>query len=203
MLRRGVHAFVRRNRGRKAVLLQTLIDELGVKTALLVGVENADFAWSNIVERAVVERAEWTVASGLGPTIGLGDCELLCDGRQLPFRADAFDLVVSNAVVEHVGTEPDQISFVSEHHRTGRAFVMTTPNLLFPVESHTQVPFLHWIPAWRARHTVEFTRLLTRRSFRRLLPPHGTSIRGRVWSPSFIAIHQCTPACVQAAAGPI
>jgi hypothetical protein len=176
-------------------LLESVIDELSVKTALLVGVEAASFPWSNIVERAVVDRVPVTVASGLGPTIGLGTSQVLCDGRQLPFRSDSFDLVVSNAVVEHVGGEAEQAAFLSEHHRVGRTFVVTTPNLLFPVESHTQVPLLHWLPRWRARHTVEFTRLLTKRSFKRLLPAEGTRILGHIWSPSFVAIHRCSAEC--------
>ncbi|HWC33184.1 MAG TPA: methyltransferase domain-containing protein [Mycobacteriales bacterium] len=192
---RFVHAFSVRNRRRKAGLIQAVIDEQRASTALLVGVEAAAFPWSNIVERAVVDKLPSTIASGLGPRIGMGTRELLCDGRRLPFRDDSFDLVVSNAVIEHVGDESDQVAFVAEHHRCGRAFVITTPNLLFPVESHTQAVFLHWSRVWRARHPVEFSRLLTRRSFRRLLPADGTRIIGRIWSPAFVAVHVCSSDC--------
>jgi 2-polyprenyl-3-methyl-5-hydroxy-6-metoxy-1,4-benzoquinol methylase len=125
----------------------------------------------------------------------MGSCGLLCDGRRLPFRADSFDLVISNAVIEHVGTEKDQARFVEEHHRVGRRFVITTPNLLFPVESHTRVVGLHWSRTWRTRHRLEFSRLLTPRAFRRLLPAQGTTFIGRTWSPTLIAVHECPPDC--------
>jgi hypothetical protein len=38
------------------------------------------------------------------------------------------------------------------------------------VESRTRCVFLHWFPGWRARRSTYFTRLLSRRELRRLLP---------------------------------
>jgi 2-polyprenyl-3-methyl-5-hydroxy-6-metoxy-1,4-benzoquinol methylase len=173
--------------------------ERGVRSALLVGVGGTPLAWNNIVERAVVEAADWSVGTGLG-LIEFGTHQVRCDGRRLPFRSGSFDLVVSNAVIEHVGCEEDQAALVAEHHRVGRSFVITTPNLAFPVESHTHVVGLHWLPRWRARPRADFTRLLTRRSFRRLLPG-DTTILGRSWSPTFVAVHVCSSECGDEASG--
>ena len=52
----------------------------------------------------------------------------------------------SNAVIEHVGGRAEQRRFVDESLRVApRAFV-TTPNRWFPVEVHTRLPLVHWLP---------------------------------------------------------
>jgi Methyltransferase domain len=68
------------------------------------------------------------------------------DGRALPFDDGAFDVVHSNAVVEHVGPREEQERFVAELTRVGRAGLVTTPNRWFPAESHTRVLLAHWLP---------------------------------------------------------
>jgi len=68
------------------------------------------------------------------------------DGRDLPFETDAFDVVHSNAVIEHVGPEAEQRRFVRELVRVSRSGLVTTPNRWFPVDSHTRLPLLHWLP---------------------------------------------------------
>lgn len=67
------------------------------------------------------------------------------DGRQLPFPDKAFDIVYSNAVIEHVGGYADQLAFMKELVRVGKRGYLTTPNRLFPVEVHTRIPLLHLI----------------------------------------------------------
>jgi len=77
---------------------------------------------------------------------------------QLPFRDRSFDLVHSAAVLEHVGSADHQARMISECVRVARRGVcLTTPNRCFPVEFHTQLPFIHWLP-----------KPLGRRMFRRL-----------------------------------
>ncbi len=68
------------------------------------------------------------------------------DGRTLPFADHSFDLVVSNAVLEHVGTKNDQRRFIAEACRVGKRVVLSTPNRWFPVDAHTMIPFAHWLP---------------------------------------------------------
>jgi 2-polyprenyl-3-methyl-5-hydroxy-6-metoxy-1,4-benzoquinol methylase len=106
----------------------------------------------------------------------------------LPFPDKSFDLVLSNAVIEHVGEEREQLRFVSEHDRVGKNWLITTPNRWFPIESHTLAIFLHWNRAWRRRQSV-FTRLLSLSEFRRIVPS-GARIRGRWFSPTFVAASQ-------------
>jgi ubiquinone/menaquinone biosynthesis C-methylase UbiE len=68
-------------------------------------------------------------------------------GLQLPFRDGAFDVVHSSAVLEHVGSIQNQIAFVQECCRVACKWVfLTTPNRWFPVEFHTLLPLVHWLP---------------------------------------------------------
>jgi len=68
------------------------------------------------------------------------------DGRRLPFAEGSFDVVHSNAVIEHVGEHEDQEQFVAELVRVGRAGFVTTPNRWFPIETHCKLPVLVRFP---------------------------------------------------------
>jgi SAM-dependent methyltransferase len=68
------------------------------------------------------------------------------DGLSLPFDDASFDIVYCNAVVEHVGSQRRQAKFVSELLRVGRRVFMATPDRDCPLESHTLIPFAHWLP---------------------------------------------------------
>jgi hypothetical protein len=80
------------------------------------------------------------------------------DARRLPFRDEAFPVVFSNSVMEHVGSYEDQRSFASEVHRVGRRYFVQTGNQRFPVEIHFLTPFIHWLPRrWQRRLVRNFT----------------------------------------------
>ena len=92
------------------------------------------------------------------------------DGRSLPFADAEFDVAFSNAVVEHVGDAADQRAFVRELCRVaGRVFV-TTPNRWFPIEVHTLLPLVHWLPRRAQPRALHEVRLLGPREFRSLFP---------------------------------
>lgn len=65
-------------------------------------------------------------------------------GGKFPFSDKEFDWVYSNAVIEHVGDKNAQLLFLNEMMRVSNCVFFTTPNKLFPVETHTNIPFLHW-----------------------------------------------------------
>jgi SAM-dependent methyltransferase len=69
------------------------------------------------------------------------------DACALPFPDASFDVVHSNAVIEHVGGRDRQEAFVREALRVGRRVFVTTPNRWFPIEVHTKLPLVHWLPA--------------------------------------------------------
>jgi SAM-dependent methyltransferase len=71
---------------------------------------------------------------------------VVADGRALPFKDGEFDVGFSNAVIEHVGSREQQGQFAAEITRTcGRVF-LCTPNRWFPIDPHTLLPFVHWLP---------------------------------------------------------
>ena len=100
------------------------------------------------------------------------------DACALPFGDGAFDIVFSNAVIEHVGGRDRQRQFVSEAIRVGRRVFITTPNRRFPIEVHTRLPLVHWLPDAVSHRVYDVTGkeigaevdLLTRRSFAQLFP---------------------------------
>jgi len=91
------------------------------------------------------------------------------DGRALPFRDGEFELGFSNAVVEHVpGGREGQRQFVAELCRVARRVFVTTPNRWFPLDPHTLLPFVHWLPPGPQRD-----RVLRARGFDDVLDPLG------------------------------
>jgi hypothetical protein len=95
--------------------------------------------------------------------------------RPLPFADGEFDVVFSNAVVEHTGPVAWQRFFVAEALRVAPGFFLTTPNRWFPVDLHTGLPLLHWLP--KGAHRA-FLRLLGFRFYAsednlNLLSPRG------------------------------
>jgi hypothetical protein len=57
------------------------------------------------------------------------------------------DLVISNATIEHVGNFENQINMIRNMVLLSKKFfVITTPNRYHPIDFHTKVPFLHWLP---------------------------------------------------------
>ncbi len=100
------------------------------------------------------------------------------DACALPFPDQAFDVVFSNAVIEHVGNVDQQRLFVSEALRVGRRVFVTTPNRWFPVEVHTRLPLVHWLPGAASDRAYDLTgkgfakenHLLGSADLRRLFP---------------------------------
>jgi SAM-dependent methyltransferase len=105
------------------------------------------------------------------------------DGVTLPFAEREFDVVWTNAVLEHVGDRSRQVAFVRQLMRVSDGLFLTTPNRYFPVETHTHVPLAHWLPkrafdltlrllgrAWAAG---DYMHLLGRSGLRRVLEEAG------------------------------
>lgn len=104
------------------------------------------------------------------------------DLRQIPLPDDYFDAGICNAVVEHAGTREQQAALVREGCRVCRAVLFTTPNKRFPIELHTFLPFVHWLPdpmfrasldrlGFKSLARVENLNPLDPQSFLDLFPP--------------------------------
>ena len=186
-MRRATIAFSQWSRRRKASLIQEFLTREGLRTSGLVGVGGGDEPNGRIVEQAVSDLTDVRFGVDLWPRSKAPWPYVMGDARRLPFADDSCDVLLCNAVIEHVGGREDQQVLVNEHTRVARAWVITTPNRWFPVESHTATVLRHWSPAWRSRRT-EFTRLLSLREFRALLP-HDAVIVGHPWSATFSAFY--------------
>jgi len=102
----------------------------------------------------------------------------------MPFDDRAFDLVFSNAVIEHVGSRENQAAFIRECLRISKKYVfITTPNRYYPIELHTVLPLLHWLPVRVYRRILRILgksffaeesnlNLLSRRNIRNIMEEH-------------------------------
>ena len=106
---------------------------------------------------------------------------------QTPFADRQYDAVFCNAVVEHTGSRAQQRAFIQEYCRVGKKFFFTTPNRWFPIEPHSALPLIHWLPARYFRKILSvlgkealaeegILNLLTEKEFRALFP-ENVSIR--------------------------
>jgi SAM-dependent methyltransferase len=168
MLRRVASRVSMRSRERKLQLFLDLLQPGPETTVVDVGVTDAPFgagSTDNFFEALYpwpervtgVGRTELDRFAAAFPQVRA----VRADGRDLPFADAEFDLGFSNAVVEHVaGGRDGQRQFVHELCRVaGRVFV-TTPNRRFPLEVHTLLPFVHWLPKGPRERLLPFDDVL-------------------------------------------
>ncbi|GEM_PF-473105 len=112
---------------------------------------------------------------------------LEADLRDIPLPDLYFDCGICNAVVEHAGTSEQQARLVHEVCRVCRCVVFTTPNKWFPLDVHTMLPLLHWLPSAAYREVlqriglgyfseIDNLNLLDRRTFLTLFPPSRQNV---------------------------
>lgn len=68
------------------------------------------------------------------------------DACPLPWEDKHFDIVYSNAVIEHLGNFERQKKMATEIMRVGKSWFVTTPNRWYPFEFHMRLPFVTWLP---------------------------------------------------------
>jgi SAM-dependent methyltransferase len=78
------------------------------------------------------------------------------DARDLPFADGEFDIAHSNSLIEHVGDRRDRERVAAELRRVGRRYFVQTPNRGFPVEPHSLLPLVHWLPRRVGRRLWRF-----------------------------------------------
>lgn len=151
------------------------------------------YPWPDNVVVLDIDMRELRKLSKGVPTIG--------DAMALPFADYAFDIVFSNAVIEHVGNFNCQKLFASEVRRVGGAYFVTTPWKGFPLELHYKLPLYQFVPkklqrqlskhfelGWYNRGQWEDINLLWHHQLRDLFPD-SVIIKQRVsvWPETLIA----------------
>ena len=82
---------------------------------------------------------------------------LIGDARNTMLEKDSFDIAHSNASIEHVGSFENQVSFVREMIKISKESVfIQTPNRFYPIDFHTILPFIHWLPKKIHRKILKF-----------------------------------------------
>jgi 2-polyprenyl-3-methyl-5-hydroxy-6-metoxy-1,4-benzoquinol methylase len=82
---------------------------------------------------------------------------IISDAKNTMLENDSFQIVHSNATIEHVGSFENQITFVKEMLRISKESVfIQTPNRLYPIDFHTILPFIHWLPKKTHRKILKF-----------------------------------------------
>ena len=168
MLRRVASRVSLRSRERKLELFLSLLQPSPGSTVVDVGVTNAPFgagSTDNFFEAMYpwpeqvtgVGHTELDVFAAAFPRVRA----VRADGRDLPLADGEFDLGFSNAVVEHVaGGREGQRQFVHELCRVAKRVFVTTPNRWFPLEVHTLLPFVHWLPPGARERLIPFDDVL-------------------------------------------
>ena len=78
----------------------------------------------------------------------------------MPFEDNQFDICYSSATIEHVGSKKEQLLFLKESLRVSKKYVfITTPNRFFPIDFHTKLPLIHWLPKKLHRKILNFFNL--------------------------------------------
>jgi hypothetical protein len=168
MLRRVASRVSMRSRRRKLQLFLDLLQPGPETTVVDVGVTDAPFG-AGSTDNFFEGLYPWPERiTGVGHT-GLERFSaafpqvraVRADGRDLPFADAEFDVGFSNAVVEHVaGGREGQRQFVHELCRVARRVFVTTPNRRFPLEVHTLLPFVHWLPKGPRERLLPFDDVL-------------------------------------------
>ena len=81
---------------------------------------------------------------------------LIGDARCIDLDDNSFEIVHSNATIEHVGSYENQLLFIKECYRVSKKYIfITTPNRYFPIDFHTKIPLLNILPKTFFRYVLK------------------------------------------------
>lgn len=102
---------------------------------------------------------------------------LIGETGKLPFPDGYFDIVYCSSVIEHVTVPKEKVwstssgkafadeslkrqkAFADEIQRVGKQYFVQTPYKHFPIESHSWLPFIAWLPRPLLLQVLRFTNL--------------------------------------------
>jgi len=205
--RRLLRAYSHRSRTKKFELLQAVFRARPEERVLDIGASGEVFlryTFEDVYpypQRVIAGGYEWdevTSARRYYPQCTYA----VFDGCALPFPDKSFDLVFSNAVIEHILGPSRQQQFAREIMRVGKSWFVTTPNYWYPFESHYHLPFIQFLPRqaqrtynrWLGTHIpkgqIQELALLSVRQMRRLFPTSRVArMRVTFWPETLVAYY--------------
>lgn len=101
---------------------------------------------------------------------------ILGDGTSLSFKSNVFSLITSFSVIEHI---PEELrsKFYGKIYRTlrkGGYLIIQHPNRFFPIEQHSYLPFIGYLPS--RFHEIffhDYCRVPTKNKLIKALTRHG------------------------------
>lgn len=148
-------------RQRRFAAVRALIDDIVARKGRcrIADIGGTDYYWriaDDLLETAPVEIDLYNLQA---KPLSAGKVRsLVGDATRLDHVADdAYDLVHSNSVIEHVGGWSDMVAMAGHVRRIAPAYYVQTPNFWFPYEPHFRAPIFHWLPEQvRARLLMRF-----------------------------------------------
>jgi len=144
-------------RNRRAILFNQFLAKLKKHEIRILDVGGTDYYWNAInVDKSF--SLNITLLNPEKVTNQLhGFSYLIGDGGNFSdLRAEDYDMIFSNSVIEHVGDFKEQKKFADEIQKFGIPFFLQTPNYYFPFEPHFLfIGFQFFqikLKAWLIRH---------------------------------------------------
>ena len=160
MFQKKIHAIFHFNfidrivKAKRVEILNLIKNELNlklVKDCLDIGTtedssfESSNYIINNIPVKKKKSLSNQNISSGdFDSTLVKSITEDLGDKELKSFRSD---LVISSAVIEHVGSFDNQRKMIENMIKLSKKYIVfTTPNKFHPIEFHTKLLLLHWLP---------------------------------------------------------
>ena len=104
---------------------------------------------------------------------------IMRDERVIPFPDSQFDVVYANQVFEHVRFLDHMLGECARVLKPGGTLIALFPLATYPIEGHSLVPFVHWLPPGSGR--ARYLRLCLTLGIGRRIPGMGARASATEW----------------------
>jgi ubiquinone/menaquinone biosynthesis C-methylase UbiE len=147
-LENRIQSRISRERGRSTIQELSELVPIENKTLLDVGSGWGEFAFEAAQKGAIVYGME-PDREALEISVLLLDKRgafVRASAETIPFRDETFDIVICNAVIEHVKNVKTSLNEMIRVLKPGGYLYLRAPNYLFPYEGHYKIAWLPFLP---------------------------------------------------------
>ena len=134
-------------------IVKNIINIPDMKNILLLGItKDIEKSYSNYMEKRIIEEGSNVVLLSNQEVKWIenkyDNIELIIkDVNNINFEENKFELVFSNALIEHIGNYDKQLNFINNCYKISSKYaVIITPNKNHPIEFHSITFLLHLSP---------------------------------------------------------